>query len=457
MNWHNCISEQRTGSSKKSNPDIRTHFQRDFDRIVFSSAFRRLQGKTQVFPLPGNTFVHNRLTHSLETSSVGRSLGDTVGGYIADTVKNLSERDREFYRYQLKSVVAAACLAHDVGNPAFGHSGEAAISNYFKTFADNEIAGTILKDHCTADEWEDLINFEGNANAIRILSRQYRGKSAGGLRLTHTTLASLLKYPCASSEVNRNYKHRKKYGFFRDDHHIYQDIVDHTHMIKDDNADMCYHRHPFVYLTEAADDICYLIIDMEDAHRINILSRAQVEHSLLSIIAEIDGAEKGNDIKNYCTKIADDNEAVSFLRAMTIGSLVTRASSIFIERSTHIIEGGFNSTLMDEIENDCPAISNATMLSVDQIYNHESVIEIELAGYNVMSELLQMYIPAVLKKDHDVYDRKVLKLLPKQYQVSDDLISYQKILLVLDHISAMTDGYATELYRKIKGIEISQH
>ena len=187
MNWQNCISDQRTGSSSKMvDVGYRHNYQRDFDRLIFSSAFRRLQGKTQVFPLPGNTFVHNRLTHSLETSSVGRSLGEIVGNHISNNVAGLDNRDKEFYKYQLKSVIAAACLAHDVGNPAFGHSGEAAISNYFEKFADEIIEGKKLKDHCTLEEWQDLINFEGNANAIRILSRQYAGKSAGGLRLTYT-------------------------------------------------------------------------------------------------------------------------------------------------------------------------------------------------------------------------------------------------------------------------------
>ena len=458
MNWQNCISDQRTGSSsKKIDEAYRHNYQRDFDRLIFSSAFRRLQGKTQVFPLPGNTFVHNRLTHSLETSSVGRSLGEIVGNHIAEHVEDLSAGDREFYKYQLKSVIASACLAHDVGNPAFGHSGEAAISNYFQKFADEIVEGKKLRDHCTAEEWEDLINFEGNANAIRILSRQYEGKSKGGLRLTYTTLASLLKYPCASNETNKKYKHRKKYGFFRSDQGVYREIVANTNMIKDGNAENCYHRHPFVYLTEAADDICYLVIDMEDAHRINILNRVEVEEALLMIISEVKGEQEGQNLREYCDKIGDDNEAVSFLRAMTINTLVNRAAKIFIEHMDVILTGKFTSTLIDIISKDCPSIDAVIQLSVDKIYNHESVVEIEIAGYNVMSELLQMYVPTVLKSDRGTYEKKVLRLMPAQYNPDNAVSSYEKIMLVLDHISGMTDGYATELYRKVKGIEISQH
>lgn len=458
MNWQNCISDQRTGSSSKKVDDgYRHNYQRDFDRLIFSSAFRRLQGKTQVFPLPGNTFVHNRLTHSLETSSVGRSLGEIVGNHIAEQVADLSEGDKEFYKYQLKSVIAAACLAHDVGNPAFGHSGEAAISNYFQKFGDEVIEGKRLRDHCTTEEWEDLINFEGNANAIRILSRQYEGKSKGGLRLTYTTLASLLKYPCASNETNRNYKHRKKYGFFRSDQKVYEEIATMTNMVKDVRAENCYFRHPFVYLTEAADDICYMVIDMEDAHRINILDRSQVQDSLLSIIGEVKGSGEGENLRAYCSNISDDNEAVSFLRAMTINTLVNRAAEIFIDNMEDILEGKFTSTLIDVISDDCPSINQVIQLSVDKIYNHASVVEIEIAGYNVMSELLQMYIPTVLKSEKGTFEKKVLRLMPDQYKVNPNQSSYEKMMLVIDHISGMTDGYATELYRKVKGIEISQH
>lgn len=457
MNWQNCISDHRTGSSNSTKRDQRSTYQRDYDRLIFSSAFRRLQGKTQVFPLPGNTFVHNRLTHSLETSAVGRSLGDNVGHYIASHHPDLPAETKEFYQYHLKTVIASACLAHDLGNPAFGHSGEAAISNYFEKYADTIIDGKRLVDHVSAEEWQDLTQFEGNANAIRILSRQYAGKSKGGLRLTYTTLASLLKYPCASDEVDRSYKHRKKYGFFRSDISTYEEIAQATNMLKDDGAEHCYFRHPFVYLTEAADDICYLVIDLEDAHRIGIVDRAQVEQSLISIVAEVTDADNADNILQYARSIADNNESVSYLRAMTIGALVGRSTQVFIDNSEAILQGQYTSTIMDDIEDIAPSIKALKNLSVEKIYNHPPVVEIEIAGYNVMSELLQMYIPAVLADKPNTLQKKVISLLPNQFNMSQADTSYEKIMLILDHISAMTDGYATELYRKVKGIEISKH
>ena len=282
-----------------------------------------------------------------------------------------------------------------------------------------------------------MTNFEGNANAVRILTRQYPGKSAGGLRLTCTTIASLLKYPCASNEVDRNYKHRKKYGFFRSDSDAYEQITAATHMVKDTNAAHSFHRHPYVYLTEAADDICYMVIDMEDAHRINILSRDTIESSLLSIITEVTSLAESDKIKNYCRSIKDNNEAVSFLRAMTINVLVNKCAEIYISNLDLIINGKFENTLLDIIEDDCPSIKQVIQLSRDKIYNHPSVIEIEIAGYNVMSELLQMFVPAILQKDRGTYEKKILKLMPSQYQPNENFSSYEKIMLVLDHISAM--------------------
>lgn len=190
MNLNQIYTSQRTGNHGATSAS-RTDFQRDFDRIIFSSAFRRLQNKTQVFPLPGSVFVHNRLTHSLEVSSVGRSLGSVIGDFIVQNFeKELSEDSKNFYQHNLSNVIASACLCHDVGNPAFGHSGEDAIASYFER---NEAD---LKQKFSEKEWADLVNFEGNANAIRVLTHQQSGKDLGGTQLTYTTLASIAKYPC---------------------------------------------------------------------------------------------------------------------------------------------------------------------------------------------------------------------------------------------------------------------
>src|SRR5690606_27058479 len=228
--------------------DTRTEYQRDFDRIIFSSSFRRLQNKTQVFPLPGSVFVHNRLTHSLEVSSVGRSLGNLVGDVIVKHYKSeLSSESQEFYRYSLYNVIASACLCHDIGNPAFGHSGEDAIASFF---IKNQ---STLKDKFNDEQWADLINFEGNANAIRVLTQQQKGKSKGGLKLTYSTLASIAKYPCEAIAKDKSFIYRKKFGFFQSEKLTFMDIAENTQMIKDDSNPLIYLRHPFVWLVEAAD------------------------------------------------------------------------------------------------------------------------------------------------------------------------------------------------------------
>ncbi|HUQ96274.1 MAG TPA: dNTP triphosphohydrolase, partial [Chitinophagaceae bacterium] len=214
MQFETLFTEKRVGSDKIPTGQ-RSGFQRDFDRIIFSSAFRRLQNKTQVFPLPGTAFVHNRLTHSLEVASVGRSLGKIVGEQISGSFKNKNEEAYEFYRYELSNVIAAACLAHDIGNPAFGHSGEKAISAYFKEHATDAINNQPLQSLFDTREWNDLCTFEGNANAVRVLTHAFRGRFKGGFGLTYTTIASILKYPCESVAVNKAFKHRKKWGFFR--------------------------------------------------------------------------------------------------------------------------------------------------------------------------------------------------------------------------------------------------
>src|SRR6476619_6877673 len=271
MQFETLFTEKRVGSDKIT-PGTRSGFQRDFDRLVFSSAFRRLQNKTQVFPLPGTAFVHNRLTHSLEVASVGRSLGKMIGERISMDFKNSNDDAYEFYRYELANVIAAACLAHDIGNPAFGHSGEKAISAYFIENAGEKIDGSDLRSFYNDQEWADISDFEGNANAIRVLTHSFKGRFNGGFGLTYTTIASILKYPCESIAVNKQFRHRKKYGFFQSEKDTMLDLFTEMKMPVESGYPLIAKRHPFVYLVEAADDICYNIIDMEDAQRLHILS-----------------------------------------------------------------------------------------------------------------------------------------------------------------------------------------
>ncbi len=452
--WGQCISYRRFGYQSTSDTGMRSEFTRDYDRIIFLSAFRRLQNKTQVFPLPGNVFVHNRLTHSLEVASVGRSLGSIIGKAIVQKFTNeISEDDKIFYQHELSGVISSACLAHDVGNPAFGHSGEKAISYYFESNQNKIINNKLLKEHFNENEWADLINFEGNANALRLLTRQFKGRLDGGQRLMYVTLASIIKYPCSSSQTNRSIAHNKKYGYFQSDVEAFDKIMLEFGLL---NADNICHRHPFVYIVEAADDICYTIIDMEDAHRIGILSRDFVEHNFVSLLKDM-----GDNIprtKEILEKLKDDNEAIAYLRAKCINGLVHKCAEEFMKFDTDILEGAFNSTLIDEVEKSCPFLKEIQKLSIEKIYNHPSVIEVELAGYNVMSELLAIFMDAVLNERKTALHNKSIQLISAQYNLAyENVSSYEKTMGVLDFVSGMTDGFATELYRKIKGIDIPSH
>lgn len=466
--WEDIFSINRVGREKLKE-EVRSGFQRDFDRLIFSSAFRRLQNKTQVFPLPGSTFVHNRLTHSLEVASVGRSLGKIVGSYIADNdlghAKNGDAAEAnagagEFYRYELSNVIAAACLAHDIGNPAFGHSGEKALSAWF-------IEHKAIQSFFSPGEWADLINFEGNANAFRILTHTFKGKLPGGFGLTYTTLASILKYPCDATAVGSS-AHRKKYGFFQSEQENFLEVAGALHMIRDNGATpaqtraaspQAFFRHPFVYLTEAADDICYQVIDVEDAHRLGILEKGEAQELLMNLMRSIgrptDNMER---VGKTVAGIGDANEKIAYLRARCINTLTLQAADVFIENRDKILNGAFNSTLIKTINKAFHALDAIEALSVERIYNHESVIQIEIAGYHVMSALLDAFVPPLLKAVPDARDKKMIRLIPDQFLVMGESSSpYQKVRCALDYISGMTDLYATELYRKLKGIDIPLH
>lgn len=453
-NWADCISYRRYGHPSTTPSGMRSEFTRDYDKIIFMSAFRRLQNKTQVFPLPGNVFVHNRLTHSLEVASVGRSIGAYIGTEIATRYREtLTEEQHSFYVFELMGVIASACLAHDVGNPAFGHSGEKAISNYFIANAEKKLNGKTLRDHFSEGQWADLVNFEGNANAFRLLTRKFKGKLDGGQRLMYLTLASIIKYPCSSSQVDPQIIHRKKYGHFISDAEAFREVMDE---FSAGSMEAGYYRHPFVYLVEAADDICYRIIDLEDAHRIGILPRVTIEGLMLQLLHDLKGDQSRT--REILGKLEDDNEAISYLRAKSINALVERVTAVFLENGKDILCGKFNSSLMDEVERHCPSLLEIREISVRRIYNHPSVIEVELAGYNVMSELLSVFVEAVLTVKKSPQQKKCIQLISEQYNLAGtDADPYDKTMGVLDFVSGMTDGYATELYRKIKGIDIPSH
>jgi dGTPase len=415
----------------------RTDFQRDFDRLIFSSPFRRLQNKTQVFPLPGSIFVHNRLTHSLEVSCVGRSLGNNAGKALA---KKYGENEASFQ--EIGSIVAAACLAHDMGNPPFGHSGERAISAYF-----TEGNGKILKEKIMSEggRFDDFVHFEGNANALRLLTHQFVGRRRGGFAMTYSTLASIIKYPYASTFSGE----KGKFGFFQSEESTYNKIKEELGIITNPFDNRRYARHPLVYLVEAADDICYQIMDIEDATKLHILGNDEALGYLMNFFE----GDKLEHIKDIMTHVDDINEKIAYLRSSIIGILVDECSRVFIENEEQILKGEFRSTLIERIGGQPQkAYEACSEMANKKIYRSKDVVDIELAGYHIFSNLIDTLTEAVMKPNHS-YSKLLLQRIPEQYD-TNATTNYGKIQCVLDYISGMTDVYALDLYRKITGMSL---
>lgn len=462
MNWQQLYSPLRTGSSRPSRTagdvsgaDRRTSFLRDYDRIIFSSAFRRLQNKTQVFPLPGAIFVHNRLTHSLEVASVGRSLGKTVGDALADRHAQLGEEFREFYKYELPSVIAAGCLAHDIGNPPFGHSGEDAIRNFFRGLEGE--GGRRFNIELSLNQQRDFLFFEGNANAFRTLTHHFSEKTAGGFRLTYATLASIIKYPADSlNGFNKQQLATKKSGFFDSEIGTYQAIAAELGIPRLHPDQHIYARHPFVYLVEAADDICYRIIDFEDAHRLNIISIDTIKELFLSFFDEEKGYDARDRVEKVFHEINDDNQKVQFLRAKLINLLIYRVRDVFMDNEERLLEGRLEKSLIDYLpEREVALVKKIDAYSVQHIYNHRSVVEIEIAGYNVIGGMLKEFFSAVLNP-RNAKSEKLLQLISRQFAITGEPGRlYHDIQSVVDFIAGMTDLYAVDLYRKITGMALA--
>lgn len=439
MSWDRLITAKRFGMEKYHDDRVhtRTDFQRDYDRLIFSAPFRRLQNKTQVFPLPGSIFVHNRLTHSLEVSCVGRSLGTNVSIALA---KKYAGTPAEHKLPHMGSIVAAACLAHDLGNPPFGHSGERAIATYF-----SEGRGQHLKQLLSDWEWNDFTHFEGNANAFRLLTHQFNGRRPGGFALTYSTLASIVKYPYASTLSTK----RGKSGFFASECEDFRRVAQDLGLLPDGDSGLRFHRHPLVYLVEAADDICYQIMDIEDAHKLKILTTDQTKELLLGFFEE----EQLSHI-NEVLKIADDtNEQIAYLRSRVIGLLIEECSNIFVEREEDLLAGTFTGCLIDHIsEVPCKAYAHCSKVAWNKIYRSSDVLDIELAGNRIITELLDKLIDAVLYPEK-AYSQLILNKVPQQYEVHSESV-YGKLQAAVDYISGMTDVYALDLYRKINGMSL---
>lgn len=437
MRWDRLISSKRLGLEEYHDPKSRSRsdFQRDYDRMVFSSPFRRLQNKTQVFPLPGHIFVHNRLTHSLEVSSVGRSMANSV----ADSLRHkYGEEPWAPLFHHMGDITATACLCHDMGNPPFGHSGEKAISTFF-----SEREGRGLEQMLTAGEWSDFTNFEGNANSLRLLTHQFEGRRPGGFAMTYSALASIVKYPYNSLHAGSG----GKFGFFVSELDIYRKIAGELGIPALDAEGTRFMRHPLVYIVEAADDICYQIMDIEDAHKLKILSHADTMELLMGFVAPADASR----VHATLGQVSDPNEQVAYLRSTAIGALTEGCARVFLAHEDDILRGALRGSLVSNMDDRqiLQAYGECSKAAYAHIYAAPEVVEVELAGHRILNYLLQRLIEAVMRPD-DYASRLLLHKVPVQYDTKAATV-YGRVQSVLDHVSAMTDVYALDLFRKLNG------
>lgn len=442
MNWQQLITNKRLGQEDKhiDRHDDRTEFKRDYDRLIFSAPFRRLQNKTQVFPLPGSIFVHNRLTHSLEVASVGMSLGNDVAAILCQRHPELSST----LLPEIGQIVATACLAHDLGNPPFGHSGEKAMQTFF-----TEGKGKFLKEKVSPEFWDDITHFEGNANAFRLLTHRFNGRRPGGFVMTYSTLASIVKYPFSSTLSGK----KGKFGFFYSEQDTYKRIAQEMGIIKfsEEGKPAKYARHPLVYLVEAADDICYEIMDIEDSHKLKILSFDETANLLLGLFDEQTKESIYRRIEEEC--LTDENEKVVYMRACAISKLENECVKAFVDNEQAILSGTFTGCLIDHISPlQRKAYEHCAEVSKKRIYCSKPVLDVELAGYKIMATLMEQMIEAAVHPDR-YYSQQLIGRVSSQYEInSDDLET--RIMAVIDYISGMTDVYALDIYQKINGISL---
>ena len=441
MNWNQLLDRTKSELSQQSDRSI---FERDYDRIVFSYPFRRLQDKTQVFPLPEQDFVHTRLTHSLEVSSVGRSLGKKVGETVLQ--RNSELVSQGLSQFDFGAIVSAACLTHDLGNPPFGHTGEDAISDFFTSNS----AGKYYKNQVNEDQWEDLINFEGNAQGFRILTdSKYQG-----LKLTEPTLAAFTKYPRQSLLPNRE-KHRrsqKKFGYFQSEKSTFAQLA--TNLgLTELQPGIAWCRHPLAFLVEAADDICYHLIDLEDGCRLDLISEHEATEMFASILGDRFNASKLKQIQGR-------DERIGLLRAVSIGILIDQCATVFLDHEQEILDGSFDHALTDLIDSK-DTLAHIIAVSIEKLYHSQMVLEIEAGGFEVLGGLLESFTTATSKYlfERDVMSKKdlsIFRLLPEgvKNSLSAETSTYNMLRQLIDFVSGLTDRHAVGLYRKLKGMSL---
>ncbi len=447
MNWEQLLSLKRFGDTEKrrriDQDDTRLGFEVDYDRIIFSDSFRSLQDKTQVVPLSKTDFVHTRLTHSLEVSVVARSLGRIVGKHLIQKYPNLTNKG--YQANDFGAIIAAAALAHDIGNPPFGHSGEKSIGEYFKSGN-----GKIFEEKLNQKQWQDLIDFEGNANGFKILTETKNGIK-GGLRLSYATLGAFTKYP-KESLPKKPTQHigDKKYGVFQSDKQFFEEVANELGMQKlRNNEDMAFMRHPLAFLVEAADDICYTIIDFEDGINLGLISEDFALEYLINLVRDNINTKKYHSLQN--TK-----DRISYLRALAIGNLINEAAHIFVKNESAILNGDFTHSLLEKCKYEAQ-IHDIIKLSIEKIYQSNDVVEKEIAGYTIIADLLDVFIKAInntYENKASNYDKLIMLLLPDNYkEINNDL--YQRILNICNLIANFSDRNAILLHKKIKGIDLN--
>ncbi len=443
MQWNALINCERPGERKSAQRPLRSSFEVDYDRIIFSYPFRRMQDKTQVFPLPVEDFVHSRLTHSLEVSSVGRSLGKRVGENVLKNNPKLTEEGITVNDFG--SIISVASLAHDLGNPPFGHSGEDAISSALEKNIPQE-----LKEQLTGKEYKDIITFEGNAQGFRILNSLYPG-----LKLTYTSLAAFIKYPRESiiSNPNKKRKSHSKYGFFQTEKDAVKDIFQKLEIPSLSNSDIVYLRHPLNFLVEAADDICYNIIDLEDGCRLGLINYHDTKALFKNIL-------KDRLKEDKLSKITSTHERISLMRSMAIGQLIEEVVEVYLDNEQNILNGTFDNPLI-ALVNSNNALEHINNVSIEKIYRARQVIEREIAGFATIEGLVDELIHLINKAQHQYRKKRnnvLFRLLPMEYQDnlehSDSV--YKALRVIIDFISGLTDSHAVALYKNLKGYQLGK-
>lgn len=444
MNWEQLLSLKRFGDTnkriRKEQDETRLGFEVDYDRVIFSTEFRSLQDKTQVIPLSQTDFVHTRLTHSLEVSVVGRSLGRKVGQKLIEKHPHL----QNIHGYQANdfgAIVAAAALAHDIGNPPFGHSGEKAIGEFFKTGK-----GLGFKDQLTEKEYQDLCDFEGNANGFKILTENRQGRE-GGIRLSYATLGAFMKYPKESlPKKPTTHIADKKYGFFQSDKSAFVEIANELGLLKrGEQTDVSFSRHPLAYLVEAADDICYTIIDFEDGINLGLIQEEYALEYLINLVRHSINTEKYHSLLNT-------QDRISYLRALAINTLINEAVDLFMKHEDAILSGEFSKALLDQSKYEAQ-IADIIKISIQNVYQSKEVIDKEIAGYEVLNELLTVFTEAVFNNHTNTlsnFNKLILKTFPKTTNINQDDL-YSNLLAVCNYISKLSDSNAILTYRKLKG------